>query len=113
MKLDVGSYIVKVRGVHFGSNHILRVRRISGDKYFQIDAGIPYIVERDNESMELEKYKIVKKLQRKIEYQSCHIEVKFHDDDGNDFVFVARNASAFERIKEQFPRLWDQFQFFK
>ena len=110
MKLEAGNYIVKVKGVHFGSTHILRVYYEGRDKYFQFDASKGYKVSKDDEPWELANFKILEKLERKLEYKGIEVTVEFGDSvRGYHFVMKSRNSAALDRIKNQFPRMWKQF----
>lgn len=113
MRLDPGSYVVKSKGIVFGEYHILRVKRMGRDIFWQFDAGLPYLVSKDQEILEMENFKIVKQLKKKMEYKKCEVEVRFTDEDGHEFILKAKNEVALERIKEQFQRLWDNFRYFK
>jgi len=111
LKLDPGNYIVKIRGVHFGSTHILRVFWEGRTKYFQFDSSYPYKVSRDDEPWELERFKILERLERKIEYTGREIEVSFADKvSGHCFSMKTKNKAAFKRVLTEFPRFWKGFE---
>lgn len=111
MKLDPGNYIVKIRGIHFGSTHILRVFFDKGVKYFQFDSSYPYVVTKDDEPWELENFRVLEKLERKLDYSKREILVSFCDrKSGHSFEIKSKNKAAFKRTISEFPRFWKGFE---
>jgi len=117
VKLDPGYYIVRMRGMHFGCDHVLRVFRKGKEKYFKFDAEDPFFVDNDNESYELEKFVIAEQLSGKIDYQGFTGTIGFSAETLNgsrknsyEFSFGFTSEEDLNKVKRDFPRLWMKFQ---
>ena len=110
MKFEIG-YYYKLRERNHGLDercHILHVTRKKDGIYYQIDQGIPYKVDPDNDyDPYLDDMKIIKRSQIPIPQTAsrCKIIFQFYDEDGDSFEFTANNRHAARQIVNTFPAI--------
>jgi len=107
MRIEPGYYKVR-RGRRLDiSYHFLKVWVEKGQKYLQIDHGLPQVLSHEEENYFIRDSEIIKRYnhQHPIIVESPRIIFAFMES-GHSHQMEARNWAVVERILEQFPRLW-------
>jgi len=106
LKLDPGYYKISSGKRMDKSYHFLRVWIQDGEKYIQIDHGMPQVLEKDHELWFVQDYHLITTFSAHHPIDIRSPKVTFEFREGNEsHRMEARNWDVVRRILEQFPRL--------
>ena len=110
MMIDPGYYRVRMKRVFYDRKDrtlisYLRVTMQGKDMYFQVDEGIPYKVNPEDERFELDRFELIGKVEKPISIHKTKITIRFQDDEGYWIEMQAQDMNGLTHIFREFPRL--------